>query len=168
MGCPPCYDAPVIESLQNLWHQLLEFATQFIIPEWPDLIGLLPLLLAIGLIGPLLTIAVLVWFIYIVRRPRTSVAYLEGARRAEIGAEGQPIFPTAEPYCHRDGLIYPAGMTRCDECRDDLAMRCPKCSVGRAATIAVCGNCGLKINVKARLQTAPRVVGPPPGGAAVA
>jgi len=158
----------VIEALQNLWHQLIEFASQFIIPDWGSLIDLLPLFLFLGLVGPLLTIAVLVWLIYNVRRPRTSVAFVEGARPAEIGADGQPVFPTAEPYCHRDALVYPAGVTTCDVCHDDLVVACPKCEVGRSAFMAACGNCGLEINLKARLQTVSRAVGPPPGGAAVA
>lgn len=158
----------VIEALQNLFHQLLEFMTQFVIPDWPELINLLPVFVALGLLGPLLTIAVLVWFVYLARRPRTSVAYAEGPRRAEIGANGQPIFPTAEPYCHRDGLVYPLGVTTCDDCRDDLAVRCPKCGVGRRSTMAACGNCGLEINLKPRLEPVSRIVGPPPGGAAVA
>jgi len=158
----------VIEALQNLWHQLIEFASQFIIPDWGALIGLLPVFLFIGLVGPLLTIAILVWVVYVARRPRTSVAFVEGARRAEIGADGQPRFPTAEAYCHRDALIHPPGVTTCDVCRDDLIVLCPKCNVGRNATVAACANCGLKIDLTSRLQTVSRAVGPPPGGAAIA
>lgn len=158
----------MIEALQNLLHQLLEFASQFIIPDWGALIALLPIFLILGLVGPLLSIAVLTWLVYLVRRPRTSVAFVEGPRRAEIGPGGVPLFPKAEPYCHRDGLIYPAGATRCDVCRDDLGVLCPKCDVGRSATIATCAQCGLKTDMKAKLQTVSRVVGPPPGGAAVA
>jgi hypothetical protein len=158
----------VIEALQSLWHQLLEFASQFIIPDWGALIGLLPVLLFIGLVGPLLTIAVLVCLVYVARRPRTSIAVAEGPRRAEIGADGQPVFPTAEAHCHRDALIYPPGATTCDVCRDDLVVLCPKCNVGRNATMRACGNCGLEINMKSRLQPVLRAVGPPPGGAAVA
>lgn len=158
----------VIEALQNLWHQLLEFASQFIIPDWGTLIGLLPVFMFIGLVGPLLTIAVLVWLVYVARRPRTSVARIEGPRRAEIGADGQPVFPTAEAYCHRDALIYPPGVDTCDVCHDDLVVLCPKCNVARNTTITACGHCGLEINLKARLQTVSRAIGPPPGGAAIA
>ncbi len=158
----------VIEALQNLWHQLLDLAALFIIPEWGELIALLPVFVLIGLVGPLLTLALLVWVVYLGRRPRASVGFVEGPYRAQIGGDGQPIFPTAEPYCHRDGLIYPAGISTCDVCRDDLIVRCPKCSVGRPATTSVCGNCGLEISLKAPLQTVSRVTGPPPGGAAIA
>ncbi|MEK6720165.1 MAG: hypothetical protein AABZ33_05775 [Chloroflexota bacterium] len=158
----------MIDALQNLWHQILDVLSLFIIPDWGEVINLIPLLLLAGLIGPLLTIAALVWFVYAVRRPRTGVQILEGPDRAQIGADGQPIFPTAEPYCHRDALIYPAGATHCDECRDDLLVRCPKCSVGRVATMAACGNCGLELNLKARVRTVSRIAGPPPGGAAIA
>ncbi len=158
----------MIAAIEDLFHQAIAFITQFIIPDWGELVNLMPVFLTFGLVGPLLTIAFLVWLVYLARRPRASIAIVEGPRAAPLDADGRPVFPTAEPYCHRDGLIYPAGEDTCDVCRDDLLVRCPKCGVGRAATMAACGNCGLVIDLKARVRTAATVAGPPPGGAAIA
>jgi hypothetical protein len=75
--------------------------------------------------------------------------------------------PAGEPYCPRDGLIYPMGRLRCDVDRTDLLVRCPKCEVVRTAGIATCGNCGLTLNLQPRAMIIASD-GPPPGGAAIA
>jgi hypothetical protein len=155
------------EALEGLWNGLLELTSKLVIPDWNALIALLPVLLLIGVVGPILTLVVLGWVVYQLRRPRTKVRFSEGPVAAPLGQDGKPVLPTAEPVCYRDGLIYPPGVDRCEVCRDELSVICPKCGVGREVSVAACGNCGLAI----RLESRPRAIvpaGPKRGGAAAA
>lgn len=159
----------IVDQLNSLWNQILDFLTGLVIPDWGSLIGLIPIFLVVGVLGPLLSLLALVWVIYMLRRPRTKLTVLEGPRPAPLDENGRPLYPTGYPYCARDGLIYPSGVTVCDRCHDELVVTCPKCGIGRQARFDTCANCGLilKIDKSAQVRTlAP--VGPPPGGAAAA
>ncbi|HEY8869249.1 MAG TPA: hypothetical protein VIM30_07635 [Candidatus Limnocylindrales bacterium] len=157
----------MIESLQNLWHSILAILGIFLIPDWTALVNLLPIFLFFGVVAPILTIIVLAWFIYVVRAPRPKVVFEEGPRPAPLDEDGRPVFPPGEPYCVRDSLIYEPGATRCQVCHDELLVICPKCGVGRVASVSTCGNCGLVLKIEPRLR-ALRPAGPRPGGAAIA
>jgi len=157
----------VLDQIQHLWSDFLGFISTLVIPDWPGLIQLLPLFILIGVVGPLLSLVVLAWLGYGVTKPRTKVTYEEGTRIAPRDHMGRLIVPSGEPYCPRDGLIYPFGTQRCDRDRTNLLVRCPKCEVVREASISTCGNCGLALNLQPRTMV---VVTdrPPPGGAAIA
>jgi hypothetical protein len=156
----------VIDALQSAWHGFLQLISGIVIPEWGGLIGLLPILLVIGVVGPAVSLLVLGWVVYVARAPRAKVRLEVGTARAVI-EDGRPVYPDGEPYCPVDQLIYPSGSIRCDTCGRDLFVRCPKCSTGRAASITTCGNCGLVLKIENRAR-ALRPAGPPPGGAAAA
>jgi len=156
----------VIEVLQQLGQRILEFASTIIIPDWGALIGLIPIFLLIGVVGPILSLLALGWIVYVLRAPRAKVALEITAVRAPVLA-GRPTYPTGEPYCPVDQLIFPSGAVTCDTCRRDLLVRCPKCSTGRSAHVSTCGNCGLVLKIENRAR-ALRPAGPPPGGAAAA
>lgn len=158
----------IIDTLNEVWNSILQIMAQFVIPDWNAIIGLLPLLVFVGLVGPLLTILPLGVLIYQIRKPRVKVRVVEGPRIAEMGADGEPIFPPGLPYCRRDALVYPSGTSRCDTCHDELAVICPMCGLGRRAIIDTCTNCGLVLNVKRRPVPVRPASGPRPGGAAVA
>jgi hypothetical protein len=156
----------VLDHLNQLWTSLLDLLSKVMIPDWGSLIGLLPLLLVLGVLGPIISILLLYLFVYFVRAPRARVAFEEGPRAALLDDTGQPVFPTGEPYCLADGLIYPSGTKRCIN-GHDLVVRCPKCGLGQPASVKACSNCGLVLKVEPRRR--PVVAGgPPPGGAAVA
>ena len=157
----------VIDQIQHLWSDFLGFISKLVIPDWPGLIQLLPVFVVIGVVGPLLSLAVLAWLGYGVTKPRTKVSYDEGVRVAPRDHLGRPIVPAGEPYCPRDGLIYPFGTQRCDRDRATLLIRCPKCEVVREAGISTCGNCGLTLKLEPRAMIV-ATDGPPPGGAAIA
>lgn len=159
----------IVDQLGGLWNQILGFLAPFVIPDWGSLIGLLPIFLVVGVLGPLLSLLALVWFVYVVRKPRTRLTVLEGPRPALLDGSGRPVYPTGYPYCARDGLIYPSGVSVCERCHDELVVTCPKCGIGRQARQDTCANCGLilRIDKSAQVRTlAPS--GPPPGGAAAA
>jgi hypothetical protein len=157
----------VLDQIQKFWSDLLALMTKLVIPDWPGLIQLLPVLVLIGVVGPLLSLAVLAWLGYGVTKPRTKVTYDEGTRIAPRDHLGRIIAPEGEPYCPRDGLIYPFGTTRCDRDKSTLLLRCPKCDVVREASISSCGNCGLTLSLQPRAMIVAND-GPPPGGAAIA
>ena len=91
----------LIDTLNQIWTQILEVTSVFVMPDWGFLIGLLPVLIVVGLVGPFLTGLVLGTMIYLVRKPRVKVDFVEGPRVAEIGAGGDPIFPVGLPHCRR-------------------------------------------------------------------
>lgn len=157
----------VLDQISHLWSDLLGFISKLVIPDWAGLIALLPVFVVIGLLGPLLSLAVLAWLGYGVTKPRVKVRYDEGTKVAPRDHLGRPIVPAGEPYCPRDGLIYPMGTVRCDVDKADLLVRCPKCEVVRTAGISTCGNCGLTLDLQPRAMII-ATDGPPPGGAAIA
>ncbi len=157
----------LLEQLNHLWNQVIDLTSRFVIPDWGGLIALLPVLIFVFVVGPAITLGVLAWFVFFVRRPRAGVRVEEGPRSAAIGPDGAPDYPAGLPYCARDGLIFPSGSARCSECRDELTVVCPMCGLGREAAISTCGNCGLVLKVESRARVM-RPAGPPPGGAAVA
>lgn len=160
----------ILDSLNELWNGILQTMAQFIIPDWNAIIGLLPLLIFLGVVAPLLTFLPLGIVIYQLRKPRVKgVRFEEGARVAAIGEDGLPIFLPGLPHCRRDGLIYPSGTARCEQCHDELAVACPMCGLGRPAVLDTCTNCGLVLKVKPRaVVVRGGNAGPKPGGAAVA
>jgi len=157
----------VLDQISHLWSDLLGFISKLVIPDWAGLIALLPVFVVIGLLGPLLSLAVLAWLGYGVTKPRVKVRYDDGTKVAPRDHLGRPIVPAGEPYCPRDGLIYPMGTVRCDVDKADLLVRCPKCEVVRTAGISTCGNCGLTLDLQPRAMII-ATDGPPPGGAAIA
>ena len=158
----------VVDTLNGIWNTILDILKMFVIPDWGSVVGLLPLLMFVGIVGPLITFTILGVFIYQVAKPRTKVRIEEGPEVARIGADGQPIFPPGLPYCRRHALVYPSGTLRCDRDGEDLAVICPMCGLGRPARIDTCTNCGLVLKVKPRAVTVGRASGPKPGGAAAA
>lgn len=158
----------LVDVLNGVWNQILEITSLFVMPDWGGLIGLLPILVVLGLVAPFLTFLALGIVIYLVRKPRIRVSYEEGPRVAEIGPSGDRVFPVGLPYCRRDSLVYPSGTRRCERCRDQLAVICPMCGLGRSGLIDTCSNCGLVLKVKTRSMVVPASTGPKPGGAAAA
>jgi hypothetical protein len=157
----------ILDQISQLWTGLLGLMSKLVIPDWAGLIQLLPLFVLIGIVGPLLSLAVFAWLGFEVTKPRVRVRFDEGTKVAPRDHLGRPIVPAGEPYCPRDGLIYPAGTLRCDVDKTDLLVRCPKCEVVRTAGISTCGNCGLTLSFQPRTMIV-STDGPPPGGAAIA
>ncbi len=156
------------DALDQVWNTILEITAMFVIPDWGALIALLPVFILLGVVGPLITFTMLGSLIYLIRKPRASVAIVEGPRLAEIAADGEPVFQPGLPHCRRDALVFDSGTQRCDRCGDDLAVICPMCGLGRSALIDTCTDCGLVLKVKSRAVVVHSTPGPKPGGAAVA
>lgn len=156
----------ILDTINQWWNGLLDLMSKVVVPDWGALVNLLPIFLLIGVVGPIVSLLLLVWFVYAVRKPRLKVAFADPRRIAELDAEGHPVFPAGEPYSPRERTIYEPGATR-SLSGEDLVVACPKCGLVRKATVAVCGNCGLSFTLTPTTRSA-RPAGPPPGGAAAA
>ncbi len=158
----------IIDVLDQIWTQILEVTSIFVMPDWGFLIGILPVLIVIGLIGPFVTGLMIGTMAYLATKPRVKIAFVEGPRIAEIGPGGEPVFPVGLPHCRRHALVYPSGTQRCDLDHDPLTVICPMCGLGRLAQVDTCTNCGLVLKVKPRAVAVRTPSGPKPGGAAAA
>jgi hypothetical protein len=157
----------MFDAIGQIFQGLIDFLEPIVLPDWKALVDLFPIFLLIGVVGPLLSLLVLGWLIYLLGKPRSRIPYTAPVARAAQIVDGRPVYPAGEPYCAVHQLIYPAGETRCELDKRDLAVICPKCSTGRPAHIDTCGVCGLVLKID-RAVPALRPAGPPPGGAAAA
>jgi hypothetical protein len=157
----------VIDAIGQFFQNVLTFITPILLPDWKALIGLLPIFLVIGVVGPLVSLLVFGWFVYFVGKPRSRIPYVEPQPVPAQLVDGKPVYPAGEPYCAVDQLVMPFGMTRCPVCQRDLAVTCPKCGTGRQAWIDTCGTCGLVLKINHTVPALRRAA-PPPGGAAAA
>ncbi len=155
------------DAIGQLFQAVIDFLNPILIPDWRALIDLLPVVLVIAVVGPIMSLLMLGWFVYFVGKPRSRVPYVAPEPRPATIVDGAPVYPQGEPYCPFDRLVYPPGETRCTSCGRDLAVACPKCGTGRVAWIDTCGTCGLVLRID-RTVPALRPAGPPPGGAAAA
>ena len=156
----------MIETLQQILADLLAFSEAFIVPDWAQLVGLLSVFLLLFVVGPLVTLLLLLWVRYAILKPRPKVAYADPRRAAPLDAAGKPVFPVGEPYSPREGVIYEPGKTRSPS-GETLVVACPKCSLVRSAADDTCGNCGLSFTLTPTTRSL-RPAGPPPGGRAAA
>ncbi len=156
----------MIETLQQILADLLAFSESIIVPDWAQLVGLLSVFLLLFVVGPLVTLLLLLWVRYAILKPRPKVAYADPRRTAPLDAAGNPVFPVGEPYSPREGVIYEPGMTRSPS-GETLVVACPKCSLVRPAADETCGNCGLSFTLTPTTRSL-RPAGPPPGGRAAA
>ena len=59
------------------WTSFLDWLTSVLVPAWGELIGLLPFVIVAMVIGPILTIIVLMWGWYLINRRRGTVHRVE-------------------------------------------------------------------------------------------
>ena len=153
------------------WTAFLQWLSTILIPDWNGLIGLLPILLILGVVGPGLTFLALYW-IYVRLNDRRGKVRYDDPQPALIAAnaDGTYTYPPNSPYCPTHHLVYPPTARGCDIDRADLLVRCPVDDTVRPAGQQLCRSCGTRYQLGASL--APIVVrrrgSPPAGGAAVA
>jgi hypothetical protein len=153
------------------WSAFLDWLTTVMIPNWGELVSMLPFFLILGLVGPIITLIGVLWVWYFLNRRRGRVRREERqAVLAPIGEDGKPVFPPNVPYCEQHGLIFPPRVTRCEIDRADLSVACPVDGTVRAASVQTCPACGTRYVLGA--ASSPTLItgrgGPPAGGAAVA
>ena len=153
------------------WTTFLDWLTTVLVPAWGELIELLPFFVVIGIIGPIVSIMVLMWLWYLVHRRRGRILREEAqAVPAPRGHDGVAVFAPSVPYCEEHALLYPPRATNCEIDRADLRVVCPVDRTVRSASVQTCPGCGTRYQLGA--NASPAIVtstgGPPEGGAAVA
>ena len=153
------------------WTAFLDWLSTIVIPDWNGLIQLLPILVIVGVIGPVLSLLALYWFYVLLTNRRGKVRIAEPQPvLIEPAADGTYAYPANAPYCPTHRLVYPPTETQCNIDRQDLEVRCPVDDTVRVASQQLCRTCGTSYKLGASL--APVVVQrkgqPPAGGAAVA
>lgn len=155
----------------DAWTAFLAWLQTILIPDWNGLMALVPILLIVGLIGPVLSLLVVYWLRVRLsnRRGRVRIDDPEPTA-APRGSDGEPIYPPSTPYCPTHALIHPPTATACTIDGEELLVRCPVDANVRVAGQQVCRACGTRYQLGASL--APLVVrrhgSPPEGGAAIA
>ncbi|MGI9539430.1 MAG: hypothetical protein ACR2N6_04705 [Miltoncostaeaceae bacterium] len=153
------------------WTEFLNWLNTVLVPSWGELIALIPFVVVGTIVGPILTIIVLMWAWYLFKRRRGHVSRGEAApTTAAIAEDGSTVYPVNTPYCEEHALVYPPRARHCNVDGADLSVACPVDGTVRDAEIDTCAACGTKFVLGA--SSGPMVVtssdGPPEGGAAVA
>jgi len=153
------------------WTAFLDWLTTVLVPNWTQLVGMLPLWVLLGVTMPLLTLIALGWMHHLVTRSRAHVVtVVPEVVTAEREANGTFILPPNVPYNPRLGLIYPPDRIQCEVDGSNLLVRCPVDGTVREAAINVCRACGTKFVLGAAKTPllVQRTGTPPAGGAAAA
>ncbi len=156
----------ILDQLNQFWTGVLQFLALIVTPDWGKLIVVIPVLLALAVVGPIITILVLAWLRYGVVRPRRHVRFADSRRPAELDAAGQPVYPSGEPYSPTERMVYEPWATR-SVSGEALVVACPKCGLVRSAERETCGNCGLSFHLKPVVRSS-GAANRPSGGAAAA
>ncbi len=155
----------IIDQLNQIWSSILAFSAQFVTPDWGALVGLIPIILVLAVVGPIVTILVLAWLRYGALRPRKRVRFADSRRLAELDADGNPVYPAGEPYSPAERMIYEPGATR-SMSGEALVVACPKCRLVRSADRDTCGNCGMSFTIKPVTRSSGAASRPSGGSAA--
>jgi hypothetical protein len=153
------------------WSAFLEWLTTVMVPNWGELISMLPLFVILGLLGPIVTLVVIMWAWHLLTRRRGRVRTAEPeAVAAPRGEDGRPAIPPNVPYCADHALLHPPRSTACEVDGGELQVACPVDGTVRPAAVRVCSVCGTRYELGAGAGplTVRRPAGPPEGGAAAA
>ena len=139
----------IIDVLNQIWTQILDVTSIFVMPDWGALIGLLPVFILLGVVGAVPDLPG-------ARHRRSTTSASRGRRSPSRKARASPrSAPGGEPSSR--SACPTAGATRsstrrarsaASTCHDELAVICPMCGLGRMARIDTCSNCGLVLKVK--------------------
>ena len=169
---PTASDWAIIRDVStDPWTSFLDWLTTVLVPNWTQLVSMLPLWVLLGVAGPIISLIALAWVYHIAThpRPRTKVAVPDvvNAERDETGAF---ILPPNVPVNPRLGLIYPPNRITCEVDGSNLQVSCPVDGTVRDAAIQVCRACGTRFVLGAASTPllVQRTGRPPAGGAAAA
>lgn len=162
---------PSVLAATDPWTAILDFLQTMIVPNWGELISMLPFFLLLGVVGPILTLLLLLWLWYATHRKRGRVKVVEReAQPALRDANGNPVFPPNVPFCEEHRLLFPASRSTCELDGDELSVVCPVDHTTRPASQQLCRACGTRyvLGAASSALTVRRIGHPPEGGAAVA
>ena len=138
----------------DAWTAFLQWLSTILIPDWGGLIGMLPILLIVGVVGPGLSFLALYWIYVRLRSRRGHVRTAEPEPQAIAAtADGSYAYPANAPYCPTHHLVYPPTMSNCQVDREELLVRCPVDVSVRVAS--------QQLNVIDEVRSAPVIRAPP-------
>ena len=175
------------------WTDILTFLQTVIVPNWGELINMLPFFFLIGVVGPIITLIILLQGWYFLHRRRGHVHRVEPQPvPATRDAAGLPVFPPNVPFCEvhelpvpvwssidlfavavaltTHALLFPPKDTACTVDGAELTVKCPVDGTSRTASDRLCRSCGTEYRLGATESalTIRQAGQPPAGGAAVA
>ena len=153
------------------WTSFLDWLTTVVVPAWGELIALLPYVIVGTLVGPILTLIVLMWAWHLIGRRRGKVKrHMAQPVPALVGDDGLPVLPVNQPYCEAHALVFPPRAKTCSVDGNPLAVTCPVDGTVREAELDTCAGCGTKFTLGAKSGSSVVLAsdGPPEGGAAIA
>ena len=153
------------------WTDILTFLQTVIVPNWGELINMLPFFFLIGVVGPIITLIILLQGWYFLHRRRGHVHRVEPQPvPASRDAAGLPVFPPNVPFCEEHALLFPPKDTACTVDGAELTVKCPVDGTSRTASDRLCRSCGTEYRLGATESalTIRQAGQPPAGGAAVA
>ena len=153
------------------WTSFLDWLTTVVVPAWGELIALLPYVIVGTLVGPILTLIVLMWAWHLIGRRRGRVKrHMAQPVPALLGDDGLPVLPVNQPYCEEHALVFPPRAKTCSVDGNPLAVTCPVDGTVREAEVDTCAGCGTKFKLGANSGSSVVLAsdGPPEGGAAIA
>ena len=87
----------IVDTLNQIWTSILDVTSIFVMPDWNFLIQMLPFAILLGVVAPFITFTLLGSVIYMARKPRAKVAFVEGPQLARLDAAGAPGLLTGPP-----------------------------------------------------------------------
>lgn len=153
------------------WTAILNFLQTMIVPNWGQLISMLPFFVILGVVGPIISLVAFMWFWHAIHRKSGHVKVVESeAQPAKLDAGGNPIYPPNVPFCEDHALIYPSSRTSCEIDGTELYVICPVDHTTRPASQQLCRVCGTRyvLGAASTALTVRRTGQPPEGGAAIA
>ena len=101
----------MFDAIGQIFQGFIDFLQPILIPDWRALIDLLPIFLLIGVVGPLLSLLILGWVVYVLRQAaladpvRRAPAAARTPRRRRAGLSGRRavlrVQPARLPSGHR-------------------------------------------------------------------
>ena len=153
------------------WTAILDFLQTMIVPNWGELISMLPFFVLVGVVGPLISLVAFMWFWHVIHRKRGHVKVMEAESHPALrDPNGNPIYPPNVPFCDKHGQLFTLSRTACDLDGDELSVVCPVDLTTRPASQQLCRACGTRyvLGASSTALTVRRTGHPPEGGAAVA
>ena len=76
----------MFDAIGQIFQGVIDFLQPILLPDWRALINLLPIFLVIGVVGPLLSLLVLGWVVYVLGKPRSRIAYTERGSTGSVSS----------------------------------------------------------------------------------
>ena len=72
----------MFDAIGRIFQGLIDFVEPIVLPDWKALVDLFPVFLLIGVVGPLLSLLILGWVVYILGKPRVTGVLRSSSTRA--------------------------------------------------------------------------------------